>query len=310
MNPMPDEKQTKPLVSIVILTWNSARFMDTCLESLSRQAYHPFEVIIVDNASTDGTLARIEASPWRPVVARIITNPCNLGCAGGNNVGWKSSNGRIVIFLNPDTVVTRNWLDEMVRGIEARPDAGVAGCKIYYPNSRVIQHAGGILHPNAMTDHIGNGLEDKGQFDEEREVDYVTGAAFAVRREVLDALQGLDEDYHPAYYEETDLCWRAREKGWKVIYLPGALLYHYESPGLVKFSPGFYATYYRMRVRFLIKNYGIKRLLKDYLPFELRWMLREPRARHMRLRQVRAWAEGFAFLFKRLWRSSGNQGQK
>ena len=289
----------KPLVSIVILTWNSGEFIANCLEALHWQTYPNIEIIVVDNASRDDTLERLEAAPYRSIVARVIKNEKNLGCAGGNNVGWRACKGEIVVFLNPDTFACKTWLEEIVKALSGDSKAAVAGCKIYYPNSHVIQHAGGILYPNGMADHLGKGIEDKGQFDELRGVDYVTGAALAVKRSFLDTVGGFDEDYYPAYYEETDLCYKARKKGWKVLYVPGAIVYHYESAGLERLSPRFYALFYKMRMRFVVKNYSLKELLTRFLPFEIKWMLSEPNAVGFRLRQLRAYWQGLKFLITR-----------
>ncbi len=288
-------QQKKPLVSIVILTYNSAEFVETCLESLANQTYPNYEIIVVDNASRDHTLARLAALSFSPE-PKIITNKENLGCAGGNNVGWRASSGEVIVFLNPDTVVTKRWLETLVNALMSNAKAAIAGCKIYYPNSHRIQHAGGILYPNGMSDHRGNGAEDVGQFDEQCEMDYVTGAALAVRRSFLEQVGGLDEDYVPAYYEETDLCYKAHKHGLKVIYVPEALLYHYESPALKKLSRRFYEMYYRNRIRFVIKNYSLWEVLTKFLPYEVGWMLFEPRAKGLRLRQFRAYWQGFKFL--------------
>lgn len=282
--------------SIVILTWNSSRFIDTCLESLSKQTLNDFELIMVDNNSSDNTLKAIENSPWRSVVTRVIPMGKNLGCAGGNNVGWRASTGDIIIFLNPDTVVAKKWLEELIKPLRENEEIVITGCKIYYPNSHMIQHAGGVLHPNAMAEHRGRDEEDRGQYDKMEEVDYVTGASIAVKREFLEEVGGLDEDFYPAYYEETDLCWKARQEGKKVVYIPSALLYHWEMPGLEKFTPRFYYTFYKMRIRFIIKNFSLRRILFEYIPFELKWMTREPAARGFRLCQIRAWIQGIWFL--------------
>jgi len=293
-------KNKNPLVSIVILTWNSANFIETCLESLSWQTYRPFEVIVADNASKDGTLKKAKECPQCGIVKKFLANERNLGCAGGNNVGWRASSGEIVVILNPDTVVEKTWLEELAGALQSDPEAAVAGCKIYYPNSHILQHAGGKIHPNGMTTHLGNGEEDKGQYDELRTVDYVTGAALAVKRKILEEIGGFDEDYDPAYFEETDFCYKVRKKGCKVIYVPKSVLYHYESPGLTKNSPRFYEMYYKMRFRFVLKNFSVKDLLFRFLPFELKWMLFEPAARGFRLMQLRAYLHGLKFvLFQR-----------
>lgn len=292
-------KEKQQTISIVILTWNSESFVDTCLESLCWQTRGDFELIIVDNASQDKTLERVEQSPFRRVVSKVIANSENHGCAGGNNIGWRAASGEIVVFLNPDTFVEPRWLEELAGALEREPQAAIAGCKIYYPNTHTLQHAGGVIHPNGMTTHRGNGEEDCGQFDEICAMDYVTGAAIAVRRDFLEAAGGFDEEYFPAYFEESDLCYRARRAGFKVLYVPKAALYHYESPGVVKFSPRFYELYYRMRMRFVLKNYSWVEMFTKFLPFELRWMLKEPQARGFRLMQLRALGQNLRWLFAR-----------
>ncbi|HOE62546.1 MAG TPA: glycosyltransferase family 2 protein [Candidatus Sumerlaeota bacterium] len=291
-------KEKHQSVSIVILTWNSESFVDTCLESISWQTRGDYELVIVDNASRDKTLERVELSPFGRIVSKVIANKENIGCAGGNNVGWRAASGKIIIFLNPDTVVEPRWLEELAGALEHEPQAAVAGCKIFYPNTRTLQHAGGIIHPNGMTTHRGNGEEDRGQYDEICEMDYVTGAAIAVRRDFLESVGGFDEEYFPAYFEESDLCYRARKRGKKVLYVPKAALYHFESPGVVKFSPRFYELYYRMRMRFVLKNFSRWEILTKALPFELRWMLKEPQARGFRLMQLRALGQNLRWLFK------------
>ena len=291
-------KEKHQSVSIVILTWNSESFVDTCLESISWQTRGDYELVIVDNASRDKTLERVELSPFGRIVSKVIANKENIGYAGGNNVGWRAASGKIIIFLNPDTVVEPRWLEELAGALEHEPQAAVAGCKIFYPNTRTLQHAGGIIHPNGMTTHRGNGEEDRGQYDEICEMDYVTGAAIAVRRDFLESVGGFDEEYFPAYFEESDLCYRARKRGKKVLYVPKAALYHFESPGVVKFSPRFYELYYRMRMRFVLKNFSRWEILTKALPFELRWMLKEPQARGFRLMQLRALGQNLRWLFK------------
>ncbi|MBN1900683.1 glycosyltransferase family 2 protein [Candidatus Sumerlaeota bacterium] len=286
-----------PLASIVILTWNSAEFIERCLEGLSWQTYPNYEIIVVDNASSDDTLSRAKNSPQAALVKKFIAHEKNLGCAGGNNTGWRASSGEIVIFLNPDIMADKYWLENLVSALESDPRAAIAGCKLYYPNSNIIQHAGGELHHNAMSEHYGSGEEDKGQYDDMRDVDYVTGAAIAVKREFLEETGGFDGDYFPAYYEETDLCFKAHKKGRGVLYIPRAVAYHFESAGLSRLSPRFYDMYYTMRMRFVFKNYSFWEILTRFLPFELRWMVCEKKAKGFRLMQFSAYWKGLKFRF-------------
>jgi GT2 family glycosyltransferase len=197
-------------------------------------------------------------------------------------------------------VVKKNWLKEIINPLETRNDIGVVGCKLYYPNSHIIQHAGGILYPNMMCDHFGNGEEDKGQYDEERFVDFVTGAAFATKRSLLEKLNGFDENFFPAYYEETDFCVRIRKTGLKILYNPKAVAYHYESSSLTKLSESFYKTFYKNRILILVKHYSIKDWLTKFLPFEIKWILFEPKAKTTRWKQFKAYLHIPYFLWKKL----------
>lgn len=289
-----------PLVSIVILMWNSAEFIERCLEGLSWQTYGNHEIIVVDNASRDDSVSRAKNALHASRVKKFIAHEKNLGCAGGNNAGWRASSGEIVVFLNPDIVADKYWLENLAGALESQPKAMIAGCKLYYPNSRILQHAGGRLYPNAMSEHYGAGEEDRGQYDEMRDVDYVTGAAMAVKRKFLEEMGGFDEDYYPAYYEETDICYRAHKRGYKVLYVPGAFAYHYESAGLSRLSPGFYEMYYKMRMRFVVKNYSLSEIITRFIPFEIRWMLFEPKAKGFRWMQMRHYLQGLHFKITRI----------
>ncbi len=288
-------------VSVVILCYKSERFIARCLDALAIQNPPPAEVIVVENHSGDGAAQVAREHPLRPVV---IETPRNLGFSGGNNIGWRQARGGIILLVNPDCLLEPDCLATLARPLIERPEeVGVTGAKLYYPNSHVIQHAGGILHPNAMTEHRGMGVEDRGQFDEIAEVPYVTGAALAIRREILERLGGLDEDFFPAYYEEVDLCRRVRQLGLKVLYLPAAVGYHLESPTVGRASRRFVSLSYRSRIVYLIKNCGAREWLSRVIPFEWDW-LRQPYSKGFRLRAVRSYFQGLAFAARCLARLS------
>lgn len=281
-------------VSVVVLTYNSDQVIEACLSALVPLADRA-ELIVVDNASADETRA-IVARHMPPV--QLIANNANRGCAGGNNVGWRAARGDLVVFVNPDVVVTPGWFGPLVAAFEADPRLGIAGSKLYYPGTRTIQHAGGILYPNGMVDHLGNGEEDVGQFDDVAEVDYVTGASIAVRRAALEELGGFDEDFNPAYFEETDLCWRARRAGWGVRMVPASVAYHHESTVLQRKSARFLHLFYRGRMRFVVKNYTWRELFLTWLPAEAMWLCTR-HARGGRLLQLRAYAQAVAYAWGR-----------
>jgi GT2 family glycosyltransferase len=157
-------------------------------------------------SASSGGRARVNI-PMRP---RVFDTQAILAC-GGNNLGWREARGEFVIFLNPDCVIEPDCAEALIRPLIERPgEIGVTGAKLYYPNSHILQHAGGIIHENAMSEHRGMGQLDTGRFDAPAEVPYVTGAAMAMRSETCCARADSMRIF-PAYYEEADLsCVRRR----------------------------------------------------------------------------------------------------
>jgi len=289
-----------PEVSVVVLSWNSAQFLPGCLQSLSRTRGVTIEVIHVDNASADRSHAIAES---HPLVAMAIRLETNTGFGGGNNVGWAAARAPIVVFLNPDCYVRYDSIAELVRPLSDTRDVAITGAKLLYPGTNTIQHAGGILHPNAMAEHPGVNQPDGPEWSTPRDVDYVTGALMAIRKEDIESLGGFDSDYFPAYYEETDWCWRVRAAGRRVLYVPTAMAWHHESASLGKLSQRLISMSYRNRVRFVIKNYSVAEILTRWLPFELEWF-RRPTSRGFRMAAAHSWASGALFALKCLVRFS------
>jgi len=267
--------------SVIVLSWNGETYLPDCLNAVMSQTHTPHEVILVDNASTDGSVESV-ATNFPPV--RIICNDENLGFAGGMNVGLKLATGDITVLLNQDTVVREDWLAELVKAMEADEHIGIAGCKILYTDGQTIRHAGGYLeYPLGLAHHYGCGELDQGQWDEQREVEYVTGAAMAIRREVLERIGYLDEDFFPAYFEDADICFRARQSGYKVVYVPTAVLLHHESASTETETVEQHYCYHRNRLRLLLKHYTLEQFKQDFLPIE-----RERFALPLPLNEVRA----------------------
>lgn len=298
--PAPVADSGPPEVSVVVLAYNSERYMRGCLESLARSRGPRIEVLCIDNASKDRSH---ELAQKHRVTTVAVRSEENLGYSGGNNLGWRMAKAPIVVFINPDCYVQFDTLAKLIEPLRRDPRIALTGAKLLYPHTSTIQHAGGILHPNAMCEHHGFNLEDGPEWCGDADCDYVTGALIAIRREDLEALGGFDEDYRPAYYEETDWCWRLRKAERRIVCVRGAIGYHYESPGLVKNSARFVRTSYRSRIRFVIKNYSVGELLGTFLPFELKWFF-GPFAKGFRLATLRSYAEGAAFALKCLVRFS------
>jgi GT2 family glycosyltransferase len=286
-----------PSVSVVLVTYGkAASYLEPCLASLRALDYPNFDVVIVDNASTDGApellrrLCRDE---------KILLLDHNAGFAGGCNIGVRESSGELVVLLNFDTELRPDWLRRLIRPLVENSRIAICGCKMLYPGGKIIQHAGGILNGNGMSEHIGHREPDNGQHDRAGDVDYVTGAGMAIRREFLELCGGgLDEDFYPAYYEEADLCYRAHLMGYLVWYEPSAVLIHHESPALTHRSPAFNRLQYRNRMIFCLKNYRLRDWLFKFIPYEIHW-LRAPWSKGLRRVQLRAYLDGLVFLLGR-----------
>lgn len=244
-------------VAVIVLSWNGERFLNACLEAVLAQTYPLLDVLVVDNASTDQSAAIVQSFAPR---VRLIRTAENLGFAGGNNVGMRTTQADVVILLNQDTVVKPGWLWAMVEPF-AISDVGIVGGKGLYPDGKTIQHAGARVKPgDAFTEHIGGGQPDDGQYDQFADMDYVTGAAFAIHRRVWERLGPLDEAYYPAFYEEVDYCYRARRAGFRVVYQPRAVFLHHETASLPVRSYAQVSAFHRNRLRFVLRQWEMSEL--------------------------------------------------
>ncbi len=218
----------KGMASIIIPVMNNLEYTKQCLEALSlNTAYEPYEVIIIDNASTDGTGEFLKCLEGN---VKIITNGENLGFARSCNQGAMAAEGEFLVFLNNDTVPEPGWLDSMVSVADGNPDVAVVGSKLLYPDDRV-QHAGvvfGCRESGLSISHIYKGIErEHPAVNYLREFNAVTAACMLVKRNVFLALDMFDEGFLNGY-EDVDFCLRVREKGLKIMYNPESTLLHYE----------------------------------------------------------------------------------
>ena len=254
--------------SVVVVSWNGKACLGDCLAATSAQVSPDDEIIVVDNDSADGSAALVRRG--HPQVT-LIENERNLGFAGGCNVGLRAARGEALILVNQDVVVGTGWLEAMLQALES-PGVGIAGCKLRYPDG-TIQHAGGaISYPLAHSTHYGYRELDRGQWDAQREVDYVIGASLGVKRAVLDEIGLLDEGFFPAFYEEVDLCRRAREAGYGVVYTPDGVAVHHETTTLDRDGIDYHRWMGRGRLRFVLKHYAPEQFHDDFVPAERRWL--------------------------------------
>lgn len=254
--------------SIIVVSWNGCRYLEPCLDAALAQMDSADELIVVDNGSTDGSAALVRQ---RYPGVRLRESEANLGFAGGANLGLSAARGEALFLLNQDVVLQDGALAAMSETLKD-PGVGVAGCKVLYPDG-TLQHAGGVIHwPRAVADHRGVGQPDDGRWDAARDVDYVTGAAWGFRRDVLDAVGGLDAGFWPAYYEDTDYCFRVRAAGLRVVYVPAAVAIHAESTALGKGSPAYLRAFHGGRLRFVLKHLASERFLSEFADAERAWL--------------------------------------
>jgi len=211
------------LVSIVIVTRNRKEVTSECLKSVLAMNYPHFEVILVDNGSTDGTAEEIKK---RFSKVLVVAAKENLGLNGGKNLGQKEAKGNFVLFLDSDTVVDKYFLSELVSLAKSDPKIGVVCPKMYYFDQKdIIWYAGVKLNLfTSRTDNIGHDEKDKGQYDCVSETLFAP-TAYLATREVVNKLKGHEEMFFMTY-GDTDYGFRAIEAGYKVMFCPEAKLWH------------------------------------------------------------------------------------
>ena len=215
-----------PRVSIVVPAWNHWRRTYACLDSLLEGTRGVYEVLVVDNASSDETPAMLA----RMVNVKVLRNPSNLGFGEACNQGAAAARGKYVLFLNNDTRVREGWLEAMTALAERDAAVGAVGAKLLFPDGR-LQEAGCILwnDPDNLAWTYGR-WQDPGrpEYNYVKEVDYCSAACLLVRKELFDRLGGFDLRYAPAYCEDADLALGIRRLGSKVVYQPRAEVVHDE----------------------------------------------------------------------------------
>jgi GT2 family glycosyltransferase/glycosyltransferase involved in cell wall biosynthesis len=216
----------QPDVSIVIPVHNKFSYTYDCLKSIQDALpQRTFEVIIVDDCSTDETML---ASLVLSGAVRILRNVSNLGFVGTCNAGAAVAKGRYLFFLNNDTLVRDGWLDELVTTFERVPNVGIAGSQLLFADGK-LQEAGGIVWRMGDAWNWGRGAEpEEPRFSYLRDADYVSGAALMIERALFQRLGGFDSHFAPAYYEDTDLAFRVRAEGKRVVVQPASRIVHLE----------------------------------------------------------------------------------
>ncbi|MDX1590890.1 MAG: glycosyltransferase family 2 protein [Balneolaceae bacterium] len=259
-----------PRFSIIIVTWNALDHLREYLPSVAATSYPDFEIIIADNASTDGSAEWVrEHIPG----AKIATFDYNYGYCGGNNRAVKYSSGDILIFLNNDVRVEPDWLQPLADTF-SDSSVGIAQPKMLsVKEPDMFEYAGAA---GGMIDKMGYPFckgrifdtveRDNGQYDKSSEIFWASGAAFAVRKSLFRELGGFDEDFE-FHMEEIDLCWRAHKTGLRVMSQPASVVYHLGGGSLPMGSPR--KVYYNYRNSLIMLTKNLDRFLFPKILFRL-----------------------------------------
>ncbi|HSX04495.1 MAG TPA: glycosyltransferase family 2 protein [Rhabdochlamydiaceae bacterium] len=259
---------SQPKIAIIILNWNRPTDTLECLESLQKIHYSNYEIVVVDNGSTDDSVALIKQS--YPTLC-MIENGENLGFAEGNNRGIEAAlakNADYILLLNNDTVVHPDILQAFAAAATEHPNAGAFGAKIYfYDEPTLIWHAGGDIDKHGRCVHIGCGECD---LEKKREtiakIGYACGCAILIKSEVVRRVGMLCPKFF-LIWEEIDFCWRVRNAGYDCLFVPKAKLWHKISTSFEggNHGPIWQYFYWRNRLLFLEKHLSPKKRFKFYL---------------------------------------------
>lgn len=255
-------------VSVIILNYNGrknlGKILQRCLESVFETDYPLFEVLFVDNASTDNSIEYVRGMFSHDARLRIIQNEQNLGFAQGNNVGIRNAKGRYIALLNSDTRVDPNWLKELVRAIQPS-DVGAVQTKLLQMDSAdILDCAGGFIDYYGYHFERGRG-EKSSKYSQSGEIFYAKGAGVLFKPEVLEETGLFDPEIF-VYFDETDLCWRIWLSGYKVLFAPKSIVFHKSGLTASKLQQKTRSYYYtRNHMLMLLKNYDLGNLFKVVL---------------------------------------------
>lgn len=247
------------LVSVITVNWNGKKWLKDFIDSVLAQTYSDIEIIAVDNNSTDGSKEIIREN--YPQVL-LIENTTNQGYSKAVNSGINIAKGEFILPLNTDVVLKPNFIEEMVKAAKKDPAVGSVSGKLWRvkestEEQKVIDSVGHVMYKNRLAFNLGESELDEGQFDDYQYIFGVSGAAPLYKRKMLEDIQ-IDGEFYDesffAFWEDIDLDWRAKLRGWKSIYTPHALAYHFRGgirfprPKLIEWNN------YRNRYFTMIKN--------------------------------------------------------
>jgi GT2 family glycosyltransferase len=249
-------------VSVIVVSYNTRERLLACLAALQARVSLPLEVIVVDNASADGSAAAVRA---RFPGAIVLENAANVGFARANNQGLERARGDYALILNSDAEVGAGCVETLARLLDARPDVGIVGPRTRFADGRIQVSFGPMLTPWAewrqrrLVHGVAAGEPEALRRAEalaavEHEPAWVSGSCFLARRRAIDQVGGFDEGFF-LYEEDVDLCVRVRGAGWRVVFTPAADAVHHLGASMAE-SAGAGLEYHRSHLRFYAKHQG------------------------------------------------------
>ena len=282
--------QNLPLVSVIVLNYNGLKYLGEglkeCLDSVLKTDYPNLEIFFVDNGSTDASLDFVQEG-FKESKIEVIENRQNVGFSEGFNRGIKASKGKYLALLSNDMTVDPSWLKPVIKLMEQEPRIGLAGFKrLVYGTKNLLDGVGGDLYICGRGRPVGTREIDKGQYNTLREdLDYI-GGAMVIRKKTLQEVGLFDPDYI-IFFEDVDLCYRIRKKGYKTVYVPNAVIWHSGQVTIEGMDPGGrYLEYmgYRSRIRFILIHFTLIRVLSAFL-IDLIWLfLANPKSKRLLLK--------------------------
>ncbi len=246
--------------SVIVPNWNGKHLLKDCLESLQKQSFRDFEIILVDNNSTDDSVNYVTSK--FPIV-RIIKLEKNFGFAKAINEGVKKSNAKYVVLLNNDTKADKDWLGNLIKTADNHPEVISINSKILdFYNKRKINGVGIQINEVGQARSIGWNEKDEGQFEKDELIFGATGGASLFRRETFIKLDMFDENYF-MYFEEVDFAFRAQMQGYKSLYCPKAIVFHKHKATAGKFPEKVEYWQFRNMTQTIIKDFPSSLILKD-----------------------------------------------
>ena len=271
---------SEPIVSVIIVNWNTKEHLRRCLQSLTQHSAPNtphLEIIVVDNASIDGSAEMVQRE--FPQV-RLVVNDENIGYAAANNQGAAIAKGRYLLLLNPDTVVPNEAINCLVEFSEAHPDAGIVAPKLVYPDGslqpsvRSFPTPAALLFSALLLDRIfpksrifGRYRMTWFRYDQVIEVDQPMASALLVRKTAWEQIGGMDETM-PIFFNDVDLCWRLKKAGWRIYFVPDAVIVHHHGASTRLLGIGKALATHKGLLRFYDKHF------RPLMPAPLYWLLR------------------------------------